>query len=65
MLLILEDCLMQPSLRENLGLIRGSLMTKLLSLILDIEDEVAESANEVREGLEDKWLVSLRGIVTL
>ena len=30
-----------------------------------MEDEGTESTREVREGLEDKWLVSLRGILRL
>lgn len=37
-------------------------MTRLLSFGLDKEDEVTESVNEVREGLEDRWL-ALRGML--
>ena len=57
-ILLILGCLIQP-------LLSGGLMTRLLSFGLDTKDKVAESTNKVREGLEDRWLELLRGIVCI
>ena len=57
-ILLILGCLVQPSSS------RGPI-TRLLSFGLDTEDKVAESTNKVREGLEDRWLESLRGVVCI